>query len=55
MAVRRAFEFCNILDPRSGTRPEGDVELDWKRDVEAGVNATAVYELCGAVDVEGMA
>ncbi|MEL6329974.1 MAG: glycosyltransferase [Planctomycetota bacterium] len=39
--VRRALEFSGILEPRSGTRPTGDPDKDWRTDAEAGVNALA--------------
>ena len=37
--VRRMLEFSGLLEPASGTRPTGDPEVDWKPDVDAGVNA----------------
>lgn len=40
-AVRRMAEFAGLLPPASGTRPVGDVAIDWKIDVQAGVNAFA--------------
>ncbi len=40
-AVRRACEMSGILAPRSGQKPKGDPEHDWKIDAEKGVNAFA--------------
>jgi len=39
--VRRALEYAGVLEPRSGVRPTGDPEVDWKTDVNAGVHALA--------------
>lgn len=39
--ARRALEFSGILEPRSGVKPTGDPERDWRTDYEAGVHALA--------------
>ena len=43
-AVRRACEMTGVLEPRSGQRPTGDLDRDWRVDAEAGVNALALLE-----------
>lgn len=43
-AVRRACEMTGVLVPRSGRRPTGDLDQDWKVDAEKGVNALSMLE-----------
>jgi glycosyltransferase involved in cell wall biosynthesis len=40
-AVRRACEMSGILEPRSGRKPTGDIDRDWRIDAEQRVNAFA--------------
>lgn len=47
-AVRRMLEFAGLLPPASGTKPTGNPEVDWKTDVEAGVNALATKQQASA-------
>ncbi|MEM1183932.1 MAG: glycosyltransferase [Planctomycetota bacterium] len=43
-AVRRACEMTGVLAARSGRKPTGDLDQDWKIDAEKGVNALAMLE-----------
>ena len=55
--VRRALEHAGVLEPRSGTRPTGDPETDWKTDADAGVHAlaTTAWDRPDAPDAPGAA